>query len=232
MFFLPEEEKNHLQEAWRGLRGYIRKWCAYQAHPFRRGNGTEDRHPLSRVLSLKGMITPDEVLLLHFLAQEAEGGCVVEIGSYHGKSTVALALGSLAGNKTRVYAIDPYFPFEGPLRRKFGPSDRVALLQNLLIANVCEQVWMIHTTSEQASRGWKEPVALLWVDGDHSYEGVKNDFACWDPHLISGGILALHDSLDRRLGPQRLIQEILASGGFERVGIVETTTLLQKKGSP
>jgi hypothetical protein len=69
MFFLPEEEKTHLQESWRALRGYIRKWCGYQAHPFRRANGTEDGYSLSRVLCLEEMIFRDEVRLLHFLSR-------------------------------------------------------------------------------------------------------------------------------------------------------------------
>jgi cephalosporin hydroxylase len=37
------------------------------------------------------------------------------------------------------------------------------------------------------------PVDFLFIDGDHSYEGVKRDFELWSPLVRSGGIIALHD---------------------------------------
>jgi cephalosporin hydroxylase len=37
------------------------------------------------------------------------------------------------------------------------------------------------------------PVDYLFIDGDHSYEGVKRDFELWSPLVRSGGIIAFHD---------------------------------------
>lgn len=34
---------------------------------------------------------------------------------------------------------------------------------------------------------------LLFIDGDHSYEGVKADFNNYSPFVRSGGIIAFHD---------------------------------------
>jgi predicted O-methyltransferase YrrM len=37
------------------------------------------------------------------------------------------------------------------------------------------------------------PLDLLFIDGNHSYEGVKADFANYSPLVRSGGLIVLHD---------------------------------------
>ena len=37
-------------------------------------------------------------------------------------------------------------------------------------------------------------VDLLFIDGDHSYEGASRDVSHWLPSLRPGGILVLHDA--------------------------------------
>ena len=39
------------------------------------------------------------------------------------------------------------------------------------------------------------PVDFLFIDGDHSYEGVKQDFEMYSPLVRPGGIVAFHDIL-------------------------------------
>jgi predicted O-methyltransferase YrrM len=38
-----------------------------------------------------------------------------------------------------------------------------------------------------------QPVDFLFIDGDHSYAGVKADFELYAPLVRKGGIIALHD---------------------------------------
>jgi predicted O-methyltransferase YrrM len=38
-----------------------------------------------------------------------------------------------------------------------------------------------------------KPIDLLFIDGDHSYAGVKADFGAYAPLVRPGGIVALHD---------------------------------------
>lgn len=38
-----------------------------------------------------------------------------------------------------------------------------------------------------------EPVDMLFIDGDHSYEGVKADYELYSPLVRPGGIVAFHD---------------------------------------
>lgn len=37
------------------------------------------------------------------------------------------------------------------------------------------------------------PLDLLFLDGDHTYEGVKQDFQLYSPLVRSGGLVAFHD---------------------------------------
>ena len=50
-----------------------------------------------------------------------------------------------------------------------------------------------HPRAGSAAYWRAEPLDLLFVDGDHTYEGVKQDFADYAPLVRPGGIVALHD---------------------------------------
>jgi len=55
------------------------------------------------------MLTPTEGRYLCQLAQSKPSkGVILEIGSFKGKSTISLALGSMAVNGEKVYAVDPH----------------------------------------------------------------------------------------------------------------------------
>lgn len=47
----------------------------------------------------------------------------------------------------------------------------------------------------ERARTWLagEPLDALFIDGDHSYEGVKQDFEVYGPMVRPGGLIALHD---------------------------------------
>lgn len=191
----------------------------------------------SVVATVEGWLYDEEVELLYRLASGVRGGAIVEIGSYRGKSTVALALGSRDHHGVPVYAIDPQETFTGVMGAQFGPADRVEFLRNILRCGVAETVRVVNLTSRAAAAGWEQPVGLLWIDGDHRYESVKQDLECWQPHLAAGALVALHDSIDPKLGPQQAIREAVAAGSFEPVEVVGSTSVLRSRqpsryGSP
>jgi predicted O-methyltransferase YrrM len=211
----------------RELVRWVRPWHAYHRRVRRRTGRARD---LAAIRATDGELSSDEATLLYDLARAAAGGCIVEIGTFHGKSTVACALGTRAGQNARVYAVDPFLPFTGVCGGRFGPADKTVLLRNLLLADVGEQVWLLHTTSVQAARGWSERVALLWIDGDHSYEAVQADVQAWMPFVIPGGVVAFHDARNPALGPYRVTEELLAGGDFERAGGVGSISVLRRRG--
>lgn len=175
-----------------------------------------------------GMISFGEAVLLYSLAKKAQGGCIVEVGSYRGRSSVFLGKGSLNGPNVPVYAIDPHKSFIGVLGGVFGPKDRTAFYKAMLDNECSEIVALINLSSEIFASSWKETISLLWIDGDHSYEGVKRDFNCWIPYCISGGMIAFDDATDPKLGPRRLIDELTQSGKYEEIANVGKTAVLRQ----
>ena len=67
----------------------------------------------------------------------------------------------------------------------------------------------MNLSSEIVSPGWQLPVSALWIDGDHSYNGVQRDYQQWRPHFIDGAFVAFDDATDEDLGPYRLIAELI-----------------------
>ncbi len=152
--------------------------------------------------------------MLYCLARYVHTGCIVEVGSYRGRSTVFLGRGSLDGSKAPVYAVEPHTDFVGILGGVFGPQDRRAFFQAMLNCGCSEIVSLVNLSSEDFTSNWRKPVALLWIDGDHRYEGVKRDFECWKQHLNADAVIAFDDADNPDLGPRRLIEELTTHEGF------------------
>ncbi len=173
-----------------------------------------------------GMLTPTEVRYLYQLAQLVPGkGVILEIGSFKGKSTISLALGSMAISGKKVYAVDPHkvLAEEG-----YFEDTKAEFLKNLKEAGVESLVVPMVVSSEEAAKGWDKPISLLWIDGDHRYEQVRKDFLLWEPHLIDGGLIALHDTI-RKKGPKRVLWEnVFRSNRFQDISIVDNITAVRK----
>jgi len=175
----------------------------------------------------EGSISLQEARLLYDLAKNVKNNCIVEIGSYRGLSTVALGRGSIDGSQVPVFAIEPHEVFTGVLGGEFGPQDRGAFFKAMLDTSCYQIVRLINLSSETVAPGWDRKVSLLWIDGDHRYEGVKRDFYCWSPHLTSDAIIAFHDSINPQLGPRRLIAELFETGNFRQIHQVDQTTVIK-----
>jgi|GEM_PF-1024736 len=140
---------------------------------------------LNYTAKVEGWLTEKEGLYLYSLAKVCcKLGCIVEIGSWKGKSTIWLANGIRAVGGGKVYAIDPHW--EGTLE---------SFKQNIEDAGVESIVIPVLKTSMDALRDWDKPIGLLWIDGDHDYRSVRSDFLGWFPHVVKGGVIALHDTI-------------------------------------
>jgi predicted O-methyltransferase YrrM len=184
---------------------------------------------LALTASIEGWLTVEEGELLYQLARACNGeGVIVEIGSFKGKSTIWLAKGSLGGAGVRVYAVDPH---TGSAEHRQGEQPVWTydeFVTNLLRAGVESVVEPVVATSAEAAAHFDQPVEMLFIDGDHRYEMVRQDFDLWFPKLVEGGCLLMHDTI-RWAGPRRVAREsIYRSKNFRHVGFVHSITFGQK----
>ena len=180
------------------------------------------------VAGVEGWLGPHEGRLLYRLAAQADpAGRIVEIGSWHGKSTIWLAAGAKAGRGAHVVAIDPH---AGTYLRSEGETTDQVLRANLERAGVAEQATILVATSEKASAEWSGPISLLWIDGDHEYESARRDYLLWEPYLLPDAAVALHDTFVCP-GPERVVRELLiGTGTFTSFVHAETTTAARRSG--
>jgi predicted O-methyltransferase YrrM len=172
-----------------------------------------------RLDELPGWLSYEEGETLYRLAKECTGrGVIVEIGSWRGKSTTCLALGSMAGNGVRVYAVDRHQP------GTFADWER-----NVESAGIADLVTPIKGLSQELAAGFDEPIELLFIDGAHEYELVKQDFDRWVPKVVDDGVVALHDTTTFE-GVKRVAEDdVYKSHRFRDVRFVFGTTTVGKK---
>jgi len=171
---------------------------------------------------IQGWLTDRQIGFLYRCALRASGGAIVEIGSFCGKSTVVLALGTRAGHQLPIYAIDPHIGSVEQLSELNGRSSEEIFRQNLDRAGASRMVTPIVQRSDQVGRVWDKPIAFLWIDGDHSYEGAKADFDLFSPWVVDGGIIAFHDCDGEPVA--RAMSESFRQVGYGKIGNVDTIT--------
>ena len=170
---------------------------------------------------IDGWLSDGEGELLYELAKGVPSGqAIVELGSWKGKSTVWLAKGTEAGQRNKVYSIDPHSGSKAHVSEG-EMNTYTAFLTNLTKAGVQATVVPLVTTSDKAAQRWREGVGLLWVDASHEYEDVKHDFLAWKQHLLPSAIVALHDC--DKPGPTKVVEEYLNhSSDFTTIQSVDT----------
>ena len=148
-------------------------------------------------------------------------GTILEIGSYKGKSTVGLASIAQRYGLGPIVSVDPH---SAPAVTDFGHGSRQSswddFQASLRDAGVERNVEAHRTYSRDLAKGWTRPIRFLWIDGDHTYRGAKEDIDLFRGHLVPGAIVALHDVLHAFEGPVRVFaEELLASDAFGPAGV-------------
>lgn len=163
-------------------------------------------------------LTPREACqhLYDLAAKVPKTQAVVELGVYRARTTVWLAAGAQAGRGAHVYAVDPWDdPQHQPFKPKFAQPEQREIAQ----AHVTEQghddhVTLIQGFSAQVGQAWDSvKVGLLYIDGDHTYEGVMADWQAWSPHLVGTATVVWDDYLDPRHPGVRQAVDKLAEQG-------------------
>ena len=62
-------------------------------------------------------------------------------------------------------------------------------------------------STEMADSVANNSLALVYVDCDHSYDGVRDDIRAWFPKLMSGGVMAFHDYENPGYGVKQAVKD-------------------------
>lgn len=177
-----------------------------------------------------GHLTEKEARFLGLLAACVPAkGSIVEIGSFKGRSTVMLAKVASHYGGGPVVAIDPHnSPILFDHQANPEASSYEDFLSNIRAAGVSNHVEPHAAYSKDVANSWDQTIRILWIDGDHSYEGAKNDLGGFLPHLVPSGVVAYHDALNNFPGPIRVfVEDILRSDRFGPAGFVQSIAWAQ-----
>lgn len=169
---------------------------------------------------LDGLISREVGELLYsFAALVPSDQAIVELGSYRGKSTCYLATGSAAaGHGASVYAIDAWSEEVSAWRKSVLSELPSPLFDDFLAqiskADAEEIVTPIRSLTALAAEGYTgEPVALLYIDGDHHKEAALADFRAWRRHLTSDAVVIFDDyGVTKNIGVTEAVAALVDSG--------------------
>lgn len=158
--------------------------------------------------------------LMTALAAVPVAGANVEIGSFKGRSTVGLATVARYLDLEPIVAIDPHTsPASTDPDLKGSTSSFEEFLSNVARARATSHVDVRRAFSGDVAKTWTDPIRFLWIDGDHTYEGAHADVTEFEPFLVPGAIVAMHDVLSTFEGCLRVfLEDILKSDDFGQVG--------------
>ncbi len=170
-----------------------------------------------------GWLRTAEGDLLFDLASRCRAGCIVEIGSFQGKSITYLAAGSNAGARVPVYSIDPHTGLGD------GQNTFPAFQRQIARTGLGDLVRPIVAPSQQVGVEFDEQIGLLFIDGAHDDLSVRQDWDLWVPKVLPGGYVAMHDTLLWK-APREISEErILRSADFVKTGVTDSTTFGMKR---
>jgi predicted O-methyltransferase YrrM len=138
-------------------------------------------------------LDPWEMEYLYAVARRAKRG-IIETGRYNGGSCFLLAC---AAPDVPIYSID------------LAPKNDALLRQKFTEHNVGAKVDLIVGDSQKQKYPQIGAIDMLFIDGDHSYDGCMNDMVNWYGNLAVNGHLILHDSYLGHWGVQDAIADFM-----------------------
>ena len=122
------------------------------------------------------------------LTYAKKGGTFLEIGCAFGQTTRSLS------KKGFVVAVDPFIEDERKqIMGEYFEDITLEFMKNIREKNVC----FFPLKSEDAEVLWSKEINrefdFIFIDGLHTYEQVKKDYA-WIKFLKKGGYVAFHDT--------------------------------------
>lgn len=133
-----------------------------------------------------------EFLELARIVASLRPSALLEIGTFRGGTLVVFS--RLASADAVVVSLDLPVSMTGKIHRLAQPPlfhrfTRGEQTLHLLREDSHQPTTVAHVAEILQGR----KLDFLFIDGDHSYEGVKSDFDFYSPFVRSGGVVAFHD---------------------------------------
>lgn len=121
----------------------------------------------------------------------------IEIGVYHGYHSRNILRNLLI---KKLFLIDPYGTYI---------QDGDAVFENAKkdLLKYQDKIEFVRKTSDDAINDVPNELDFIYIDGNHEYEYVKNDFIMYYPKVKQGGIIGGHD-FDTCLGVREAVTEL------------------------
>lgn len=115
---------------------------------------------------------------------------MVEIGSYAGESTIIFAKKVL-----KLYAVDPWMNGydEGDLASHIQPMNEVEELFDFRVKDFTNVEKIKMKSVDAALMFPDKSLDFVYIDGLHTYDGVRTDLLTWLPKVKTGGFIGGHD---------------------------------------
>lgn len=185
---------------------------------------------------IKGMINKEECAVLARVAimavKEFSGKAFIEVGSYMGRSTVAIAsaLKAVDPGATGLISIDPH---EGHVTNDhtakvdcLGDTFEI-FIKNIQWAELTDVVYPLRAKSTRVAE--IPSIGFIFIDGLHDYDSVSSDFKHFEKNLLSGAYVCFDDNFSAFPGVMKFLKELIATGGYENLGLGTKLTVLRKK---
>ncbi|MFB2834726.1 class I SAM-dependent methyltransferase [Floridanema evergladense] len=155
---------------------------------------------------------PQAVTLQTIVKQLPPRAKVVELGSYKGRSSVAIA--AVLPAESILYCVDHFQGSEEHIISHFDVSNLLAeFTQNIEKFGVKDKIsTLVMTTSEAATKFDSESVDLVFLDASHDYDSVRADLLNWYPKIKPGGFLLCDDYEVGWSGVMRAIKTVGLAG--------------------
>ena len=128
--------------------------------------------------------------LNHAIISQELDGSVVEIGRFKGGSTFLLA--AALGGRAALWSYDIHVALNAP----YTGADLDAQLRDALGRYGLDGNVHLVVGDSRTAEPPPGPIRAIFVDGDHSYEGVRADWDHWGGLLAPGGHVLFHDAVD------------------------------------
>ena len=169
---------------------------------------------------------------------------LLEVGSYCGRSTVWLGAAARELG-TVLFAVDHHQGSEenqagwewhdtSLVDQRTGRLNTLPHFQRTITdAGLDDVVIAVVGESPLVAKYWTTPLAFLFIDGGHGVEPARADYAGWTPHVMVGGVLAIHDVFpDPADGGRPPYEDIylpaLASGRFVEESATGSLRILRR----